>query len=501
MPRHRFVVTLGIVSVTALGLVACSDDLTTPSDTIPVIRLGPDAENRIGAATESGAIGAGDLIATDDGESVGMIAPWWGQIEYRPVGELRVPSTTGTIWRFPEPGEPAPERIAALATAFGVSGELIALGAERGGGWSLGPDDGSEPSVYLAADGPGTWWYQPAWNQIAEPVIIEEGPVTDEGSSSAEGDIAIAPDREVVRPPENVPDAATAQRLARDLWDRLGVDLDRAEIEVWADEWSASVTAWQILDGSRTWQAWNVGFGADAQIIWASGLLRDPEAVGEVDLVDAETALARLRGTAGTWWGGIPAVSAPDIAIDAISEPAPVEPGAVEPGIAVEPDDRIAADPEWVPETVTIDLVGIDTDWWQLTDVDARMWLVPAFAFLDDEGGRHLVPAISDDLIEQAAPSVVPMPEPRPMPEDPAVSEPTSDLPVIGDGAGVDPDFDPGVLVGTDLAEATAIAEKAGFGVRVVSVDGEDFAVTSDYRTDRVNLTLVEDRVTEATIG
>jgi hypothetical protein len=50
-------------------------------------------------------------------------------------------------------------------------------------------------------------------------------------------------------------------------------------------------------------------------------------------------------------------------------------------------------------------------------------------------------------------------------------------------------------------AEATKTAEAKGLTVRVGSRDGEDFALTMDYRTDRVTLTVVADKVTAATPG
>ena len=70
-----------------------------------------------------------------------------------------------------------------------------------------------------------------------------------------------------------------------------------------------------------------------------------------------------------------------------------------------------------------------------------------------------------------------------------------------------DPSTDPEVTeaaaasVGMMEAEATAAIEAAGGSVRVVSRDGEDFPVTMDYRFDRVNLSIVEGIVTEASIG
>jgi hypothetical protein len=56
-------------------------------------------------------------------------------------------------------------------------------------------------------------------------------------------------------------------------------------------------------------------------------------------------------------------------------------------------------------------------------------------------------------------------------------------------------------VVGMSEAEATKTAEAKGLTVRVGSRDGEDFALTMDYRTDRVTLTVIADKVTAATPG
>jgi hypothetical protein len=50
-------------------------------------------------------------------------------------------------------------------------------------------------------------------------------------------------------------------------------------------------------------------------------------------------------------------------------------------------------------------------------------------------------------------------------------------------------------------AEAIFAIEDAGFIARVVARDGEYFAVTEDYSVSRINLVVVDDRVTEATVG
>jgi hypothetical protein len=56
-------------------------------------------------------------------------------------------------------------------------------------------------------------------------------------------------------------------------------------------------------------------------------------------------------------------------------------------------------------------------------------------------------------------------------------------------------------VVGRSEPEAVSVIEAAGLTVRVMSRDGEDFAMTFDFRTDRINLDVVDGIVVAATVG
>lgn len=58
-------------------------------------------------------------------------------------------------------------------------------------------------------------------------------------------------------------------------------------------------------------------------------------------------------------------------------------------------------------------------------------------------------------------------------------------------------------LVAQGVDEATAVQqiEAAGYTYRVVMIDGESFPMTMDYRLDRINLTLENGIVVDATWG
>ena len=138
-----------------------------------------------------------------------------------------------------------------------------------------------------------------------------------------------------------------------------------------------------------------------------------------------------------------------------------------------------------------------------LYGADGSIYLVPGYTFIKAEdkyeyAGRYTVSALPDEYMQVSdAVNEVPMTE-VPVP-DTAVAMPS-----------VDPAVDPDMSVAQDVAdtvlgmseaEATKTAEAKGLTVRVGSRDGEDFALTMDYRTDRVTLTVVAGIVTAVTPG
>ena len=56
-------------------------------------------------------------------------------------------------------------------------------------------------------------------------------------------------------------------------------------------------------------------------------------------------------------------------------------------------------------------------------------------------------------------------------------------------------------VVGMSEAAAKSAVEAADHTFRVVARDGEQFAVTDDYSTTRINVTIEGGKVTEATVG
>lgn len=56
-------------------------------------------------------------------------------------------------------------------------------------------------------------------------------------------------------------------------------------------------------------------------------------------------------------------------------------------------------------------------------------------------------------------------------------------------------------LIGMTEEAAQKSTEEAGYQFRVVSRDGKPLPSTSDLRPDRINVAILDDQVTEATVG
>jgi hypothetical protein len=143
------------------------------------------------------------------------------------------------------------------------------------------------------------------------------------------------------------------------------------------------------------------------------------------------------------------------------------------------------------------------------------MWLVPSYEYAVKDGYTVSALAITDEFIEQAAPTTDTVVdggeviEPAPATDGAGTSGssgssegsmgsgdtlPALDAPVITQEEAVE-------LVGLGEDEAVKVAESKGWTTRVSSRDGEDLQLTMDYVTNRVNLAIVDGKVTGVSVG
>jgi hypothetical protein len=309
--------------------------------------------------------------------------------------------------------------------------------------------------------------------------------------------------------PENVPTKAEAEELFAATMTALGVNNDDLILDSYSDEWGANVTGYLKIDGVRSPLSWSVGYGADASITWASGVFADVQDGASYPRIGTAAAIERLNSQQAGNWGG-PMVRggvaydtavASDIAATPVPEPASSD---VEAAVTTEPATSDAAPTldAPAPEVQEVSIVAVEEELVTLYGADGSIYLVPGYTFIaaeDEFGyvGRYTVSALPDEYMQvtdavDAVPATdVPVPDTAVEPAvDPAVEPDMTVAQEVADS-----------VVGMSEAEATKTAEAKGLTVRVGSRDGEDFPLTMDYRTDRVTLTVKDDKVTAATPG
>jgi len=489
---HRFAFAAAALLV---GLSACGDSSSrTVSGKSPVvIQLG-------------GGSSAGSGMETASADK--MMAPMQ-DITFVFNGDASTVGGPGSAWTLPGGGTPDTARIAKLAELLGVDGELREVPADQGGGWMIGAADYSTATLTVSTDGMLSWWFNPAPSTVVSSVdCASVDPAVTDGSTTVGGDVLVAPPDSGCAsppPPANVPDKATAEAKAKQLFADMGYDNSSYDFEVYADEWGANVTAYLLLDGMRSPISLSVGYGAEGAVTWASGSLASPVPAGEYPLVGVDGGIVRLNDETGQWggyWGGPMAMSRMegDVSADVrVSEVPPGATAAAEPGQAGEPIsiDQPVCDPAAdcgveMPalEPVTVTLTGVKMGLTMIWAADNTIWLLPAYEFSSADGGQYTVIAVDDSFIQLPAPYPTESTLLETMPVDsiPAVTSPDTVATVVDSQAAAEEVGKS--IVGLTIDEATTTAEAAGFTVRVTTLDGVIQVGTADLRTDRLNVSV-----------
>lgn len=506
MMRSRRFTLIAAATLAGSLLAGCGDAPGRTAVGLPTIRLGANGES---------AMVAGASPAADK-----MMVAWPTDFVFD--GDLPDLGSDAPVYRFPGGQTADIERIAAIAAALDLEGEVEQVPADQGGGWRVGPADYSGPVLSVAADGLLSWWFSPGpsattgW-ACAEPTVSSDG-------TTVPFDPCPMPE-----PPVGVPDAPTATSLALDLFDRLGVDTEGVQTDVYADDWSAWVTAYLTIDDVRTPMAWSVGFGADASITSASGVLASAEQVGAYPIVGTGVGLERLNDDSGrwTWFGGMMAADAGvrmmgstgvagssvisgtdsmsvtgaagssetsgtgtmSVTVGggavAVSPPVSIDPSMAPPTVIGTAPDMVTAPVEPTVIHLTSVRRTLTTYW----DVDSTVWLLPAYEFTSTDGGTWTVLAVDETYLDFPETTLPVTPgELGTVPSDSMLIDPMPEPVPAADAEAA--------LLDLTEDEATAAATERGWTLRVVERDGESLAVTMDYSPTRVNVVITAGVVT-----
>ena len=404
-------------------------------------------------------------------------------------------------------GDVPTDSLNALKAAFGLTEDFVAQDASQGGGYLSGNYDGTTPTMYVGSDPMHYWSFSPVWDESSissRPCIMEDAVVTTDVPSSDDVAASDAVTEICAEPvaPENVPTKTEAEALFATTVSSLGVNVDDLVLDSYADEWGANVNGYLKIDGVRSSLSWSIGYGANAAISWASGVLADVQDGASYPRIGTTAGLERLNNQQSDMWGN-PMVRG-GVAYDtAIASDVQAAVTTEAPTSDVPTSDVVAetypVTDAPAPEIQEVSIVAVEEELVTLYGADGSIYLVPGYTFIaaEDEygyAGRYTVSALPDEYMQVAdAVNEVPLsiaPETVAPAVDPAVDPDMSVAQEVADS-----------VLGMSEAEATKTAEAKGLTVRVGSRDGEDFPLTMDYRIDRVTLTVIGDKVTAATPG
>jgi hypothetical protein len=400
--------------------------------------------------------GAGyTTAAAADGRAVARsaMAPAFAT-EYTVAGPLPDLGSTAPAYGFKD--EVSQTAVTELAGALGLDGPVT--------------HDGD---AFVASGGPGVlqvggrqlgaWTFMPG-------CTVADGGVQCTASGSSGGGVAVAcaapacPAGQPCPPPApcdapapaparpaGVPSKDESIAAARALLARAGIDTAGADPTA-DDGWSQWIVTVQAAIDGRTVQgmATSTGVGLGGRIDFASGFLGRPVRLGDYPLAGTAIGLERLKS--GRWLsvGGGPLKGVPMAALAggastgtasataAATEPAPpASPpsGAVAPTKGVAAPDQppvpapaptpVEPQPMPAPPARTVTVTGVHLALALVAGPDGTADIVPAYAFETSTGDvLPLVPAVTDELLQDtpatvspgAKPAPLPMPEPAPNP-------------------------------------------------------------------------------------
>jgi hypothetical protein len=374
---------LTAAALTGLLATACGGGQAAP--TLPIA---PGGRSATGGAAEA----AMDAAMPD------ML---WQPVTY--VAGAGLPALGGErpVYRLRPGGE---QDLQAVADALGIAGDVV---REDG---ALRLTDGD----HVLESWDGTWFGYYSGTGIG--VRVEDAVC----SSDGECEEPAPPER-----PADLPTAAEAGQLAREVLGATGPSLDGAEVIV-----DDGITAWFVRVRYQVGGMFADGFEAYVSVgpdgvIDAYGPLGEVEQVGTYPTISTSDAIVRLNEGWGVWaardiamggaegttvedGAGAPGdVGAPDeVATGEATAPAepPTTVDPAEPPATVKPDvpaTEPATEIPWTePEPITLTLTGVE---WTLTSFwswdGSGMYLLPAYRYTADDGSQPTVPAVPDDVI------------------------------------------------------------------------------------------------------
>lgn len=337
----------------------------------PISLQGADGS---GALEQQGAGVPEGPVATDmkmAGPDAMIWPPYGGGRNSFSASGLSTEEGTALAYGYDARAASTTDTVAELAAALGVEGtpQLV------DGSWTVGPQDGTGPSLGVSLDGTLGFWY-------SDPTLNPwECPASPDGSA------------EPCEPTGEFPSEEAAIEALRSLLGSTG--RDAAAYEFTSETWEGAVTrtaqAWPVVDGQRVDQAWSVEL-SDEGIVSASGALAELVELGDYPVVSEQDAFERLSDPRFGAQMTIMPAALRDGAVTTEEWVAPTEPPAA-------PDAGTAV--AWPVNDVEIveARLGLASQW----QPDGSVLVVPAYEFTDADGGIWSIIAVADSKLDFAA--------------------------------------------------------------------------------------------------
>ena len=443
--------------------------LASCGSSIDAIELGDSGAQRTSPVANDAAAGSTEK----------MWAPYQNMI-YTVEGDLPVLGGTGQAYEV-VPKKLSTDKIMLLAQSFGLNDKVVVVPKSNKENPSYtvgGSTDGSAPGLYVNGDASLSYW---SYNNMSTPSSAGCA-VAPSGPDSSADTAVVAPDCGMPEAPTNLPTKDKAISATRELLSDGGLRVENLRFDVYADDWGVSVTAIEQVDGLEVPLSHNVTFGQDSRVSYANGVFVTLKKSAKYPLISSTDGVKRLQDSMLT--SGCAACR-----------------GAVDVMETTTNDVASPSNPSDVPDVV-VKITGVKKSLLLIWTAKGVPVLLPAYTYSNSDGDVGQVIAVQDKYIkkqEVESPSdSVPAPAPGtdtvPVEQVPPVSiSPTPIAEVSQEQAAT--------LVGLTEDEATKVAQGNGWTIRVVSRDGEQFMLTTDYSFSRVNISVVASLVTEVTVG
>lgn len=340
--------------VGAAAVAGCSDSNGESAEVLPPVPIALDE-------TASGVAGADDQTVLAS------------QYEFSIAADLALPDDDYGYVYFAR-REVDPAQVELLAAVFGLDTDQVADWDRLADTDHAPEQDPQSPSTstddhptvattlgFSAADPMQTWTFA---SNVDLDALATCDTVQPSDTTSATDALCAASGTDNT----DVPDRPSAVSATQSLLSQLGYDAESLQFESYADDYAATVTvAERAVDGGLTGRQWTFTFGAGGAVLFASGPLATGDRVGPYNLVDLDTAVQRLAA----WQDSMmPGIQTPEL------------------------QEAVGID-----NLIQVDIVTVAADTTTLFDDAGNAWQVPAYRFIDSDGGRWVVPAIDDDTL------------------------------------------------------------------------------------------------------